>query len=427
MDTGQPQRPDEEGRNAKYRVIVKKVGDIDAAARVAARRAGGEAEKYRALLMSLPAEVATNLDALYAEDLAGALRETGADAEKKLIPSSVLCSTHPGQPGRSFCLVCGKVVCAQCIKEGGGNPLCAEHSGKQREKLPSTFPWVRVILLLVLAGVGLYAYHVITKAREPFPFDRPYKLAVVGFMVELPSQWRLFIENFQKDTGREYVDLRNHTLPDITGWFQREYERYGGTLSQAVTLDIYGPFNLMEPPPEPPAPDQSFFDRFLQWQKFKRYFKNFNEQHNINSDDYDGVIYVQFVEGRFDEFTESWASREANIALVNVFLNRDMVEQDIMIVLHEFFHLLNAKDHYDQRGLPKVPEGLADPFQEPLYPQDYADVMAGRVAVSESEAREIIGLSELRTNVYTAHEVGWIPDEEFQGIVSGAMSAPPLD
>ncbi len=427
MDTGQPQGPDEQTRNARYRVIVKKADNLDDAARAAARRTGADVEKMRGLLMSLPAEVATNLDALYAEDLAGALRETGADAEKKLIPSSVMCETHKDQPGRSFCLVCGKVVCRQCIKDGGGQPLCAEHSGKQKEKLPSTLSWFRIVLLLVLIGVGVYAYHVITKAREPFPFDRPYKLAVVGFMIDLPSQWKAFINKFQEESGKEYYDLRNHTLPDLTGWFQKEYERYGGTLPRAVELDIYGPFDVMKEPPDPPTSDQSFFDRFIQWRKFKRHFEKLNEKHDINADNYDGIIYVRFVRGKFNEFTESWASRQENMALVNAFVQRDMVEQDIMIVLHEFFHLLNAKDHYNRQGLPKIPQGLADPYKEPLYPQDYADVMAGRVAINENEAREIVGLSELRANIYTAHEVGWVPEEEFLKITSNKAPAPLLD
>jgi len=415
MEMGKEKRK----QTGKYRVILKQAPDPAKAAEVILQRAGGDEQHVNRLVNSLPVQIATDLDPLRAEDLAGALRAIGADTEKRLIPSSVTCSDHEGQPGRSVCLVCGEVVCQICMKEAKGQPLCLEHSGQDKPDIPIAFPWVRVILLLILIGVGAYGYYVlIIKERTPFTWDRPYRLAVVGFMVELPDEWRGFINKFRADTGREYIDMENHTLPDMVGWFQREYERYGGSMPQALELEIFGPFDEMEPPPEPPLSEQKIIDRFLQWFKFKDHFKKFDGRHKLELGEFDGVIYVQFVNGPFDGFLESWASKRENIALVNCYLSVDMIEQDIMIVLHEFFHLVNAKDHYDEDLNVKIPEGLPEPFADPLYPQRFADIMAGRIADDESMSREIMSLSEVRVNIYTAREVGWISDESFEQMIT---------
>lgn len=411
----------------RYRVILKSAPDPDQAAEVILRRVRMDEDRVRGIVRSLPAEVATNMDPLYADDLAGALREIGGEAEKKIIPSSVICSRHPDQRGRSMCMVCGNVICNECIKEADGQRLCAEHSGADKPELPSTFPWVKVVLLLILVGVGAFAWYTITKPREPFPFDRPYKLAIVGFMVDLPEQWRKVVNEFQKDSNSEYVDLQNHTLPHMTGWFQREYERYGGQLEQALEIEIFGPFDEMDVPPPPPSEDQSFFDRYIQWRKLKDHFRKLNTRHKLDLSDFDGVIYINFVEGGFDEFLESWAVRRYNIGLVNCYLNKSLIETNIMIVLHETFHLLNAKDHYDINGNPTAPEGFADPFTDPVYPQLYADIMAGRIATDVDESTGIYGLMQLRANIYTAYEVGWIEEEDFINITTVTKMVPSLE
>ena len=47
--------------------------------------------------------------------------------------------------------------------------------------------------------------------------------------------------------------------------------------------------------------------------------------------------------------------------------------------------------------LPSYPEGFMEPFQNPLYPQRFAEIMA---------------VDELRIGYRTAADLGWIADEE---------------
>lgn len=413
-----------------YKVVLKKAPDPNQAAEVILRRMPSlDEDRIRILLESLPAEIVSDLDALYAEDLVGALREIGADAEKRVILSTVICKNHPGQLGKTQCMVCGKPICAECIKVGKGQRLCVEHSGADRPKIPSAFPWVRLILLLILAGVGAYAYYTTTKARAPFDFSRPYKLAIVAFSVDSPENWRIYFNEFNKDSGAPYSDLANHTIHDMTGWFQREYERYGkkGKLDQAIEIEIFGPFDAAEPPPDPPSPDQDIFNRYLTWKKFKSYFTGIDGTNNINTAKFDGVLYVRFMKDNFGGLLESYASKKANIGLVQCYLDPNAIDQNIMVVLHEFFHLINAQDHYDADNNPIKPEGLPDPFADTPYPQTYADVMAGRIATGEGESRDIMGLRDLRVNIYTAHEIGWIEEQQFIDITTVSHKIPSLD
>jgi len=417
----QPQKPAQP--TGLYLLVVTKAPDPDAVAQIIAQRIELPFDKVRKLVAMAPATVAENLTPLVAEDIAGAIRSIGGGAEKRLIPSSLPCPIHKDQRGRGVCQVCGKAICALCIKEAKGSPICPECTG-EATKIKIPFPWFRLVLIILLIGSAVTAYFVITRERAKFAWDRPYKLAVVGFMQELPPEWRTFIEQFDQDTGGQYVDLKNHTLPDMTGWFQREYQRYGGALKMPVNLTIFGPYDVSQPPP-PPTIEGNFFDRYLKYREFLTYFKNFNKEHQLNLDGYDGVVYVQFVQGKFDGFLESYASRRDRLGLANCYLDPSLVETDIMIVMHEFTHLLNAKDHYDAQTLPVYPQGYVQPFEEPLYPQKYAELMAGRIPVDQSNAKEIAALRDLRLGIYTANEIGWITDEQLKKFIEEKKSPPP--
>jgi hypothetical protein len=71
-------------------------------------------------------------------------------------------------------------------------------------------------------------------------------------------------------------------------------------------------------------------------------------------------------------------------------------------------HALGATDHYDLgTGLPAFPDGYAAPNQSPLYPQTQAEIMAGRIPVSETRADIPYGLKDTVIGPLTAREIGW--------------------
>jgi len=61
-------------------------------------------------------------------------------------------------------------------------------------------------------------------------------------------------------------------------------------------------------------------------------------------------------------------------------------------------------------GKLQLPIGLADPQQNPLYPQTQAELMARDIALSTTQTRPILGISELAIGPETAFELGWIDE-----------------
>jgi hypothetical protein len=71
-------------------------------------------------------------------------------------------------------------------------------------------------------------------------------------------------------------------------------------------------------------------------------------------------------------------------------------------------HTFGASDKYDpQTNQPRYPEGYAEPARNPLYPQQQAEIMAGRVAMSQRSAEAPIGLSQVVIGPVTAREIHW--------------------
>jgi hypothetical protein len=72
-------------------------------------------------------------------------------------------------------------------------------------------------------------------------------------------------------------------------------------------------------------------------------------------------------------------------------------------------HTLGATDRYEPgTNRPLYPEGFADPDAVPLYPQSRAEIMAGRIPVSETAAEIPTGMHEVMIGTKTAREINWI-------------------
>jgi hypothetical protein len=75
---------------------------------------------------------------------------------------------------------------------------------------------------------------------------------------------------------------------------------------------------------------------------------------------------------------------------------------------HEVLHTLGATDKYDPAtNLPIFPIGYAEPGRAPLYPQDKAELMGGRVPQSPRDAEIPQDLNRVVIGPATALEIGW--------------------
>ncbi len=96
------------------------------------------------------------------------------------------------------------------------------------------------------------------------------------------------------------------------------------------------------------------------------------------------------------------------LGVVNAFAARTAAGTNNFVIAHEMLHTLGASDKYSGKGhLPVFPHGYAIPDQMPLYPQQYAEVMGGRIPLSENNAVMPISLKEVRVGIATANEIRW--------------------
>jgi hypothetical protein len=95
--------------------------------------------------------------------------------------------------------------------------------------------------------------------------------------------------------------------------------------------------------------------------------------------------------------------------VVNVFASRSMTGSNDVITAHELLHTLGASDKYDPRtSEPIHPIGYAEPSKQPLLPQTHAELMGGRIPLTNKEAVTPESLSQVVVGELTAAEIRWL-------------------
>ena len=96
------------------------------------------------------------------------------------------------------------------------------------------------------------------------------------------------------------------------------------------------------------------------------------------------------------------------MGVVYAYAADEMDDENDIVIAHEVMHTLGATDKYDMAtGLPVFPDGYGDPLAEPRYPQAVAEIMAGRTALSPTDAEMPRSLDEVVVGPETAVEVNW--------------------
>lgn len=203
------------------------------------------------------------------------------------------------------------------------------------------------------------------------------------------------------------ASLSQDDFQPMVDYFAEEGERHG--------LAIYHPFEVKLGPAisgQPPLPPRggSMLDVILWSLQFRWWsWRNSPEMPvspNIR-------LYLLYHDpAKVGALSHSTALSKGRVGLVNVFGEASYTAQNAVVIAHELLHTLGATDKYDPASnLPRFPAGFADPGKEPLYPQDYAELMAGRLPVSDNRAEIPAGLAQTVIGATTAREIGWIRKE----------------
>lgn len=254
---------------------------------------------------------------------------------------------------------------------------------------PTMFKKVRILLLLfalfvVATGSWLHQWR-LTDWNEPL------------WLVVYP------IAGDDSPTTRGYIDRLAlgafHPIEDFVAAQARQYRR---RLGRAVRV-VLGPEIDALPPA---APVNGSILSVVGWSLSLRYWAWRHESDDALGDVSMFVIYHD--PERSPRVPHSLGLKQGSLGVVHAFADRDMTQSNNVVITHEFLHTLGATDKYDPRtDQPLHPHGFAAPGREPLYPQDRAEIMGGRIPLSPSRASIPRSLSQTVVGALTAQEIGW--------------------
>ena len=182
----------------------------------------------------------------------------------------------------------------------------------------------------------------------------------------------------------DYIErLRVSDFKGIETFLEREAGRYRSGLTRPVRIELGERVD-----DQPPAlPDSSKMLSVMIWSLRMRWWAAAvgHEQDGITPD---VRIFVRYHRPDHNISLEnSVGLQKGMVGIVNGFASRRQHGRNNVVIAHEFLHTLGATDKYSPvNGHPLAPHGLAEPAREPLYPQRFAEIMGGRVALAEDDS-----------------------------------------
>lgn len=254
------------------------------------------------------------------------------------------------------------------------------------------FKTFRILLLLMV--LAMVAHHQFSAKARFADWDAPVFVAVYPVNADGSQQVERYIDR-----------LSESEFAAMIAFAEREARRHGLGLGRPFYLEIGRP--VTQTPPAPPV-GGSWFERAAWILKARWWRFRFDDQ----GLDPDIVVLARYHDpDRNPLLPHSTGIEDVRLAIANLFATRAMRDQNNVVLLHEMLHTLGASDKYDlSNGQPLYPAGYVEPALVPLHPQRYAELMAGRIAISEYRAEQVSDFAQVRIGPITASEIGWIDD-----------------
>tara|TARA_R110002111_G_scaffold47424_2_gene84774 strand:- start:780 stop:1565 length:786 start_codon:yes stop_codon:yes gene_type:complete len=192
---------------------------------------------------------------------------------------------------------------------------------------------------------------------------------------------------------------------DIDAFFTKNAKQYK-LITPTPIMTTLGP-SIASQPPSPPK-DRNAMLSVMLWSLKLRYWAYMNTPDDI-SNNQRIRLYVLFHQAKAQHALEhSLGLQKGLIGIIHAYADRQQNQQNQIVMAHEILHTVGAIDKYDQHNQPIFPEGYAKPLQKPLHPQRFAEIMAGRAALSERSAEIPKNLRHVVVGEMTAKEINWL-------------------
>lgn len=209
----------------------------------------------------------------------------------------------------------------------------------------------------------------------------------------------------EANTLRYAENLQVSSFKDIGHFVKQQASRYGREIESPLFFQVARPLTSLPPalPAEQSGPSVMLWSLKMRWWAWRN-----TGQDGLAPDDV--RMFVLYQKAKSDGPLErSVGIKNGSYGVVNAVASRKMAVRNRIVITHELMHVLGASDKYDpHNGQPSAPEGLANPRQSPLFPQNQAEIMAGRIAMSSNNWRRPPTLKHCVVGDLTASEIGWI-------------------
>ena len=203
--------------------------------------------------------------------------------------------------------------------------------------------------------------------------------------------------------SEKYIDsLTVESFNGIETFISKEIEKYGHTLNRPVRMEL-GQEILEQPPSMNEAP--SMLDVMVWSIKMRWWAGKIAGPQDDPAPDVRIFVRYHAPDGNV-MLENSIGLQKGMVGIVNAYSGRRYGGTNNVIIAHEFLHTLGATDKYNPAdGTPEYPLGYAEPDKKPRYPQKLAEIMGGRIAISEQEAVIPKSLKYATIGATTAEEI----------------------
>lgn len=254
-----------------------------------------------------------------------------------------------------------------------------------------SFKAIRItLLLLVLAGVAMDQFFDLLNAT-----DWEDELWVGVYPVNADGSQR---------SARYIAALDEDDFAPIAAWIATQGQGRGITAASPLRVRLGDP--VSEKPPLP-SPSHGLLQRIL-WQfELRRWAGKHDTLPNGLRPDI-RLFLLYYDPQSSPALPHSLGLQKGFVGIVHAFADRRLRGSNQVVITHELLHTLGASDKYDlASGQPSWPDGYAEPYLEPRYPQRKAEIMGGRIPQDATQAVIPESLESVMLGRSTASEIGW--------------------